>query len=163
MNLKSVSILKKKQKTTILDLKVQNGCLYCRFENTKIKMLFLTFVLFGEQHKHLYSLNIYPLAGRRDRTLPHSDPSSTGFCELLSPCTCSSSCSWFWPAWCLSLKRTTAVHWPTTLPDLSTPCCTTPTAPHPHDHCHTLCPCSPYKGIVEKKQKQPYSGGKNPK
>lgn len=70
MNLKSVSILKKKQKTTILDLKVQNGCLYCRFENTKIKMLFLTFVLFGEQHKHLLSQHLSTCREERQDSSP---------------------------------------------------------------------------------------------
>lgn len=81
------------------------------------------------------SSHIHPLTGRRGGTRPRADPSSTGCCEPPSPCTCSSSCCWSWPASCLCLKRTTAAHCPTTSPDLSTPCCATPTAPRPHDHC----------------------------
>ncbi len=80
--------------------------------------------------------NICPHPGRRGGILPHTDPSSTGFYELPSPYTCSSSCCWFWPAWCLCLKRTTAVHCPTTSPAPSTPCYVTPTALHPHENCH---------------------------
>lgn len=80
--------------------------------------------------------NICSHPGRRGGILPHRDLSSTGFYELPSPYTCSSSCCWFWPAWCLCLKRTTAVHCPTTSPAPSTPCCATPTALRPHEHCH---------------------------
>lgn len=88
MNLKSVSILKKTQKTTILDLKVQNGCLYCRFENTKIKMLFLTFVLFGEQHKHLFTLSTFiHLQGGETGLFPTATPLLPGSasCFPLAP------------------------------------------------------------------------------
>lgn len=74
--------------------------------------------------------------GRSGGIVPRADPSSTGSYELPSPYTCCSSCCWFWPAWCLCPKRTTAAHCPTTSPAPSTPCCVTPTAPRPHEHGH---------------------------
>lgn len=75
--------------------------------------------------------------GRRGGTLPHAGPSSTGSSERPSPSTCSSSCCWSWPAWCLCPRRTTAAHCPTTSPAPSTPCCATPTAPRPHENWNT--------------------------
>lgn len=76
------------------------------------------------------------LEGKGGGSLPHSDPSSTGFYELPSLYTFCSSCCWFWPAWCLCPRRTTAVHCPTTSPVPSTLCCGTPTALRPHENCH---------------------------
>lgn len=71
-------------------------------------------------------------AGKRGRICPPTDPCSTGSFELPSPSTCSSWSCWSWSAWCRRLMRTITVHCPTTLPDPFTPCCTTPTALHPH-------------------------------